>query len=121
MWGPLAVVPPQGGADTAGNEGTLRITDDCVFLDTTGGPELLVWPADRTTWNDQARTITFENFDGSAVSVGDGTRVVVGGGGDSNEESGTTTAAWLARTRWVQRPDLSCPLNPRWWVGALML
>jgi hypothetical protein len=119
-WGPLAVVPPQDGTDTARGEGTLRITEACVFLVTTGGPELLVWPADRTTWNAQARTITFANFDGSTVSVGDGMRVVVGGGGDSNEESGATTATWLARTQWVQPPALSCPLDRRWWVGALM-
>jgi hypothetical protein len=66
-WGPLAVVPPQDGADTARTEGTLRITDTCVFLDGPSGPELLVWPADRTTWNAQTRAITFANFDGSTV------------------------------------------------------
>jgi len=26
-WGPLAVIPPQGGADTARTEGRLRITE----------------------------------------------------------------------------------------------
>jgi hypothetical protein len=118
-WGPLAVVPPQDGADTARTEGTLRVTDSCVFLVTTGGPVLLVWPADRTTWNPQARTVAFANFDGSTVSVGDGTPVVLGGGGDNNDESGTTTEAWLARTQWVARPAPSCPLDSRWWVGAL--
>jgi hypothetical protein len=118
-WGPLAVVPPQDGADTARTEGTLRITDACVFLVTTGGPVLLVWPADRTTWNPQARTVAFANFDGSTVTVGDGTTVVLGGGGDNDDESGTTTEAWLARTQWVARPAASCPLDSRWWVGAL--
>jgi hypothetical protein len=118
-WGPLAVVPPQEGADTARTEGTLRITDACVFLDTPGGPSLLVWPADRTTWDAQTSTITFANFDGSLVSAGDGTAVVLGGSGDSKDESGTTTEAWLARTPWVARPADSCPLDSRWWVGAL--
>ena len=118
-WGPLAVVPPQDGADTARTEGTLRITDTCVFLDGPGGPSLLVWPADRTTWNAQTRAITFANFDGSTVSAGDGTPVVLGGSGDSNEEGGSTTEAWLARTPWVARPADSCPLDSRWWVGAL--
>lgn len=118
-WGPLAVVPPQDGADTARREGTLRITDTCVFLVTRGGPVLLVWPADRTKWNAETRTIAFANFDGSTVSVSDGTPVVLGGGGDSNDESGTTTEAWLARTRWVARPAASCPLDSRWWVGVL--
>jgi hypothetical protein len=118
-WGPLAVVPPQGGADTARTEGTLRITDTCVSLDGPGGSSLLVWPADRTTWNAQTRAITFANFDGSTVSAGDGTPVVLGGSGDSKDESGTTTEAWLARTPWVARPADSCPLDSRWWVGAL--
>ena len=118
-WGPLAVVPPQEGADTARTEGTLRITDSCVFLDGPGGPELLVWPADRTTWNAQTRTITFANFDGSTVSAGDGTAVVLGGSGDSTDESGTTSQEWLARTPWVAAPAASCPVESWWWVGAL--
>ncbi len=118
-WGPLAVVPPQEGADTARTEGTLRITDACVFLVTPGGPSLLVWAADRTTWNAQTRAITFANFDGTTVSAGDGTPVVLGGSGDSNDESGTTTEAWLARTPWVAPPAASCPAESRWWVGAL--
>ncbi len=118
-WGPLAVVPPQGGADTARNEGTLRITEACVVLVTRGGPVLLVWPADRTTWNAEERSIAFANYDGSTVTPSDGAYVVVGGSGDSNEESGMTTEAWLARTPWVARPSASCPLEARWWVGAL--
>ena len=118
-WGPLAVVPPQGGTDTARAEGTLRITDECVFLVWAGRRELLVWPADRTRWNPRTRTITFTNFDGSTVSVSDGMQVVLGGGGDSNEESGTTTEEWLARTQWIARPADSCPLDSRWWVGVV--
>jgi hypothetical protein len=118
-WGPLAVVPPQDGADTARTEGTLHITDDCAFLDTAGGPVVLVWPADRTAWNAEAQTITFTNFDGSTVSVGDGASVVLGGSGDGATESGTTVEAWLARTPWVARPAPSCPLDSWWSVGAL--
>ncbi|MBA2720450.1 MAG: hypothetical protein H0U52_14600 [Chloroflexi bacterium] len=118
-WGPLAIVPPQDGTDSARTEGTLRITDTCVFLATAGGDDLLVWPADRTTWNPKARTVTFANSDGRTVSAGDGTPVVMGGGGDSNRESGSTTEAWMARTPWVARPSVSCPLESRWWVGAL--
>ncbi len=113
-WGHLAVVPPQDGADTARTEGTLRVTDTCVLLDRPGGPVLLVWPADRTSWNPGARTIAFSNFDGTPVSAGDGSRVVLGGSGDSKDESGTTTEAWLARTPWVARPADSCPLDSRW-------
>ena len=118
-WGPLAVIPPQEGADTARNEGTLRITEACVVLLTRGGPVLLTLPADRTTWLQEDRSIAFANYDGSRVTAGDGELVVVGGSGDSVEESGVTAEAWLARTPWVSRPADSCPLESRWTVGAL--
>jgi hypothetical protein len=118
-WGPLAVVPPQDGADTARTEGILRITEACVFLEAAGGPVVLVWPADRTAWNADARTVGFTNFDGSRVSVADGIPVVVGGSGGSAEEDGVTVDAWLARTPWVARPADACPLDSWWAVGAL--
>lgn len=118
-WGPLVVVPPQPGADTARTEGKLRVTDRCVFLSTRGGDVLLLWPADRTTWDAHARTITFSNNDGSTVIAGDGTTVVLGGSGDSKQESGTTTEVWMERVPWVARPAPACPVESRWWVGAL--
>ena len=116
-WGPLAVIPPQDGADTARTEGTLRITDTCVFLVERGGPVLLLWPADRTTWDAEQRTITFANFDGTTATVGDGQPVVLGGGGGSSAESGVTTGAWVAGMTWVARPADGCPLDPYWGVG----
>lgn len=116
-WGPLAVIPPQDGADQARVEGTLRITDDCVILVDLSGPALLLWPADRTTWNAEDRTITFENLDGTSVSVGDGESVVLGGGGGSSAESGVTPEAWLAGMTWVARPANGCPLDPYWGIG----
>jgi len=119
-WGPIAIVPPQSGADSARNEGTLRITETCVVLVTRGGPVLLIWPADRTTWNAEERSITFANYDGTTVTAGDGADVVVGGSGDSEGDGGMTSEAWLARTPWVARPAVSCPLEARWWVGALI-
>lgn len=63
--------------------------------------------------------VGFVNADGTFVSAGDGTRVVVGGGGDSNAESGTMSEAWLSRMPWVKRPSDSCPLASRWIVGGL--
>ncbi len=118
-WGPLAVIPPQDGADTARTEGTLRITNACVILDTAGGPVLLLWPADRTAWAAASHTISFANFDGTTVVVGDGMALALGGGGDSSAE-GAAPEAWLAETPWVARPALSCPLGVRWTVGAVM-
>lgn len=118
-WGPLAVVPPQDGADTARNEGMLRITDTCVTLERLGEVTLLYWPADRTTWNEESRTITFRNFDGTIVTVEDGVDVVVGGSGDSEEERGLTGEKWVDSIDWVAPPAPSCPLVSRWAVGAV--
>ncbi len=118
-WGPLAVIPRQDGADTARTEGTLRITDTCVILERLGEVQLLFWPADRTTWDPGSRAITFENFDGTVVTVGDGDDVVLGGGGDSESESGLSGEAWVDRMEWVSPPGPSCPLETRWGVGAV--
>jgi hypothetical protein len=118
-WGPLAVIPAQDGADTARTEGTLRITNTCVFLAERGGDVLLLWPADRVTWDAGERTITFANFDGTDVTVGDGESVVLGGGGGSSAESGVTAEVWLTQMTWVARPADGCPLDPYWGVGDL--
>lgn len=118
-WGPLAVIPPQGGADTGRAEGKLRITDSCVLLESPGEVMLLFWPADRTTWSAESRAISFKNFDGSVFTVSDGDHVVLGGGGDSEAESGISGAEWVRRTKWVAPPASSCPLDPRWGVGGV--
>ena len=118
-WGPLAVLPPQDGADTARMEGTLRITGACTFLSGRGEPMLLMWPANRTAWDGETRTITFTNLDGSRVRVTDGSKVVLGGGGDSSAESGVPTEGWLEAMPWVARPADGCPLDPRWGVGEV--
>ena len=89
------------------------------MLVTNGGAMILVWPADRTTWNTNDGSIAFANSDGSRMTAGDGEYVALGGSGDSFEESGLTPQEWLVRTAWVQAPDASCPLDTRWWVGAL--
>jgi hypothetical protein len=90
-----------------------------VFLETTDGAVELVWPADRTTWDPRARSVTFQNVDRTRVTAEEAVLVVVGGGGDSSAESGITSEAWLNQTTWIQRPSASCPLDARWYVGAL--
>ena len=123
-WGPLAVFPPQDGADSARNEGTLRITDACVTLERLGEVTLLTWPADRTTWDEASRTITFENFDGTIVTVADGDDVVVGGSGggtESEAEGGISSEEYVDRIDWVAPPASSCPLDSWWGVGAIEL
>jgi hypothetical protein len=121
-WGPLAVIPPQDGSDTLRAEGTLRIADPCVFLESRGELTLLYWPADRATWSEESRAITFENFDGSVVTVGDGDHVVLGGsGGDaaSEAEGGISGEEWVRRIEWDAPPASSCSLDSWWVVGAV--
>jgi hypothetical protein len=107
-WGPLAVIPPQDGADSARTEGTLRFTDTCVYLESGGARTLLIWPADRTSWDAGSRSITFRNFDDGIVTVGDGDGVVLGGGSGAEAEGGVA---------WVARPSADCSLVPNWGVG----
>ena len=118
-WGPLAVIPPQDGADAARTEGTLRITDECVHVEWRGELTFLFWPADRTIWDAESRAIVFRNFDGTVVTVRDGDNVVLGGGGDSAAESGVTGEEWISRMRWVAPPAGSCLIDQRWAVGAV--
>jgi hypothetical protein len=118
--GPLAVIPQQDGADTARAEGTLRITDACLYLVAGTTTTLLFWPADRTMWNSESRAITLTNVDGSVVTVGDGDHVVLGGGGDTQAESGLSGAEWVKRMDWIAPPAASCSLDPRWGVGAVV-
>src|SRR5688572_22306366 len=77
-WGPLAVMPPDDGADQARNEGTLRITDRCVFLERGGEATILTWNSDEVTWNAGPRTIAFRNYDGTVITVGDGDYLELG-------------------------------------------
>lgn len=116
-FGPLAVVPASDDADTARTEGILQITDTCVFLLDRGGPVLLLWPANHVAWNAVLRTITFDNLDGTSVTVGHGESVVLGGGGGSSAESGVAPEVWSVQMTWVQPPRVGCNLDPYWSVG----
>jgi hypothetical protein len=113
------VRPPEDGSDTARAEGTLRITDTCVYLEAAGEVTLLTWPADRTTWNNASHAITFVNYDGTVVTMGDGRHVVLGGGGDSAAESGISGEDWVSGRDWVAPPASSCSLDSRWAVGGV--
>jgi len=118
-WGPLAVTAPQEGTDLARAQGTLIITNTCVYIESRGDRTLLFWPADRTTWNEEARTITFLNFDGTSATVTDADQVVLGGGGDSESESGISAEEWVERMIWVAAPDPSCSAERRFGVGVV--
>ena len=119
-WGPLAVIPPQDGTDLVRLAGVLRITHACVLLDSPGRVVLLIWLADRTSWDPATRAITFVNFTGPTLTVRDGDRVVLGGSGSSaGVEGGLSNSAFLSAVQWVARPASSCPLGHRWLVGIL--
>jgi hypothetical protein len=119
-WGPLSVVPGAGSGGEALIQGTLRITDDCVFLDEQGDDVLLVWPADRTTWTPETRTISFERTDGQAVPLADGDEVTFGGGGSSVDEGGMEPEDWVAAIEWVSEPPSACVTDTRWSIGDLV-
>lgn len=119
-WGPLAVSAPQDGADTMRAEGTLRITDTCVYLERPPAElTLLSWPANRTTWSEESRAITFENFDGSTVTVIDGDQVVLGGSGGGDAEGGISGEEFVKQMDWVSPPASSCTVDRWWGVGAV--
>jgi hypothetical protein len=118
-WGPLAVLPRQDGMDMARNEGTLRITDSCVYLEWAGERTLLVWHEGQPTWNEASRSITFENFDGIVVTLRDGDRIEVGGSGGGSDESGETGEEFVRRMTWVAPPAPSCSVDPWFGVGGV--
>ena len=118
-WGPLAVMHAAGGMDAL-STGTLRITATCVLLETAGGEsELLVWPADRTRWDDASASVVFTESDGTETALRDGQLVSLGGGGDSTLEGGISGEEWVASIDWVAAPDPSCPMETRWFVSAV--
>ncbi|MGH9052685.1 MAG: hypothetical protein ACRDWX_06700 [Acidimicrobiia bacterium] len=119
-WGPLAVEPLPEGSGAALIAGTLKVTEDCVILDEQGEDVLLVWPADRTSWNPESRTIAFETRDGQMVTLTDGDEVKFGGGGSSMEEDGLSAEAFVTSVKWVSQPQPSCVTDARWFVGDVV-
>jgi hypothetical protein len=118
-WGPLAVIAPPDGTDLALAGGVIRVTEECVYLESSGELTLLFWPADLTTWVPVSREIAFTNADATTATVGDGDRVALGGGGDSEDESGVSGEDWVRSIEWVAEPAASCALDRRFGVGAV--
>lgn len=113
-WGPLAVTTPAEGSMEAGPiQGTLRISDECVFLEHEGGDSLLVWEAGGTRWNEDAGTITVEKEQGEGewVTLADGDGVKMGGGWGHTET--------YEALEWVSESPSACRTVPFWIVGHL--
>lgn len=120
QWGPVAAFQSPLQMD-ARNEGVLRITDQCTFLERGGERSLLAWPAERTRWNAGAASISFRTRSGNEVTVRDGDEIVLGGGGSSRAEGGGTGAEWASRLTWVSPPDASCLVDFRWEISEVEL
>lgn len=112
-WGPLAVIEFTG--NEARNQGTLMITDECVFLERDGQRELLVWPEDRTRWNDDG-TISFATIHDGEVTLRQGDYLVLGGGGSNTDEDKLDGAEWADSVDWVHPPADACLVDWRWFV-----
>lgn len=111
-WGPLAVTALRSYG-FAGASGSLRITNECTFLDGLGDQRyLLVWPAHRTRWDAEAQQIIFQIPSGDIVQLRDGQVVRVGGGVSQAPKASQEPGPDL-----VVPPDASCDASDWWYVG----
>ncbi|NOX22059.1 MAG: hypothetical protein GXP36_03080 [Actinobacteria bacterium] len=118
-WGPLAVVRGGNGMDAL-IQGTIRITDECVSLDERGELVLLVWPSDKTQWDDGSGTIQFFDPGLGLVTIADGQEVRLGGGGTSVDEGGLGAQEWVDSIVWIEEPPASCVTDTRWAVSGVL-
>lgn len=117
-WGPLAVVAATG--DMALTQGTLNITNDCVFLEANGTLVLLVWPAEQTRWNAGTGTISFTTLAGDIRTLTTDDLLSLGGGGWSPTESGQNFREWAASVDWVNPPNDACLTDGAWFVTDVL-
>lgn len=128
--GPLAVTTVAMGGDDALTTGVVRITDECVVLETSdGGSTLLVWSSEQASWDPQERQILFRNRGGEVIVLRDGDEVGFGGSGRAlsrdeaspEEWDGLTWDDWLPTIDWVAAPDPTCRAGSAWSVGEVIV
>ena len=103
--------------DGAPTSRTLRITDNCVYLE----PMLVAWPANHATWDPTAASITYDNGHDPAVVIADGDALLIGGSlvvGDGGE--GVEPAEETAAIDWVVPPHEACEATEVWGVSGVM-
>jgi hypothetical protein len=113
-WGPMAVSRERVGGDFARTEGVLRISDQCVVLESggrDGTSDILVWWRDQVRWDPDERRILFQKRDGNVIQLRDGQYVSAGGSGGRN----------VAAFDWAAEPDRNCPPHSYWSVGDMSL
>jgi hypothetical protein len=119
-WGPIAAARGSAG-DLALTSGTLEITDRCTFLASGDRRMLLVWPAERTSWNPGTGVIRLTSLNGQTIDLRHGQQVALGGGGSSRAEDGLGADAWAASFDWVSRPAQECISDERWSITDVVL
>ncbi len=129
-WGPLAVTTAPGNGDMALTTGSLRISDECVVLETLDDrPTLLVWSSAQASWDPQERRILFRTRDGGVVELRDGQQVGLGGSGrglsaevlSPGEWDGLLWDEWLPTIDWAAAPDPTCRADFVWSVGEVIV
>jgi hypothetical protein len=118
-YGPLAVVAGQPSGNEALISGTLKVTSDCVFLQSGSEDVVLVWPEEATDWEPDSATISYGSGR-ERVKLAGGDEVSFGGGGSSVQEDGLKAAEWMRSVKWVSQPASSCVTDTRWFVGDLV-
>lgn len=118
-WGPLAVMQTDFGM-AARNEGTLVLTDQCVYLERDGERELLIWPANETSWSPATAEIRFRRSNGDVMTMRDGQRVVLGGGALSLTVDGLNGQKVARQFDWVAEPDAGCIADVPWLVSDVV-
>jgi hypothetical protein len=118
-WGPLAVTGTNAGMQ-ARSEGTLVLTEQCAFLERAGERELLVWPANQTSWSPATAEISFRRSEGQVMTVRHGQPIVLGGGGSSRAEDGLAGEEWASRIDWIVAPDPGCLVDVRFLVSDVL-
>lgn len=119
-WGPLAVVPGTDAGDGALIQGILEIDGQCVLLDARGEKVLLIWPDDRTVWNEDTQTVTFVRTNGEEVLLRDGDEIAFGGGGSSAGEDRQGAEEFVVGIEWTAEPEPVCVSDHRWFIYDLL-
>ncbi len=125
-WGPLTVTTALGNGDQALTTGAIRISDECVVLETMDErPTLLVWSSTQASWDPQGRRILFRTRDGGVVELLDGQQVGLGGSGrglaadvlSPGEWDGLSWDEWITTVDWAAAPGPTCRADAVWFVG----
>jgi len=119
-WGPLAVADiDEGRKETA--SGRLALVDGCVMLRTDDGLHLLVWPQDRTRWDDEQQAVVFLDEPDQEEVLVMGSVVHFGAGGAGPPEAEQTVQETLGAVDWASPPDPGCDPDGVRFIGSVWI